>query len=35
MKHKDVYSLHREYMEMNRCPTMHCDMMYAVMDVSM
>ena len=30
-----VNSLHREYLEMNGCPTMHCDVMYVVMDVFM
>ena len=35
MKLIDIYSLHREYLEMNGCPTMCCDVMYAVMDVSM
>ena len=35
MKLNDIYSLHREYLEMIGCPTMCCDVMYAVMDVSM
>ena len=35
MKLNDIYSLHREYLEMNGYPTMCCDVMYAVMDVSM
>ena len=35
MKLNDIYSLYREYLEMNGCPTMCCDVMYAVMDVSM
>ena len=35
MKFNDIYSLHREYLEMNGCPTMCCDVMYTVMDVSM
>ena len=35
MKLIDIYSLHREYLEMNGCPTMHCDVMYAVLDVFM
>ena len=35
MKIIDIYSLHREYLEMNGCPTMCCDVMYAVMDVFM
>ena len=34
MKLNDIYSLHREYLEMNGCPTMCCDVIYAVMDVS-
>ena len=35
MKLIDIYSLHREYLEMNGCPTMHCDVMYVEMDVFM
>ena len=35
MKLIDIYSLHRGYLEMNGCPTMCCDVMYAVMDVFM
>ena len=35
IKFNDIYSLHREFLEMNGCPTMHCDVMYDVMDVSM
>ena len=35
MKLKDIYSLHREYLEMIDCPTMCCDVMYAVLDVFM
>ena len=35
MKLKDIYSLHREYLEMIGYPTMHCDVMYAVLDVFM
>ena len=35
MKLIDIYSLHREYLEMNDCPTMHCDVMYAVLYVFM
>ena len=31
----NIYSLHREFLEMNGYPTMHCDVMYDVMDVSM
>ena len=30
-----VNSLHREYLEMNGCPAMCCDVTYAVMDVIM
>ena len=35
MKLNDIYSLYREYLGMNGCPNMHCDVMYVVMDVSM
>ena len=35
MKLKVIYSLHREYLEMNGCPPMHCDVMYAVLDAFM
>ena len=31
----DIYSLHREFLEMNGCPTMCYDVMFDVMDVSM
>ena len=34
-RENSVFSGHREYLEMNGCPTMCCDVMYAVMDVVM
>ena len=35
IKLNDIYSLHREFLEMNGCPTMHYDVMFDVMDVSL
>ena len=35
IKLNDIYSFHREFLEMNGCPTMHCNVMFDVMDVSM
>ena len=34
IKLNDIYSLHREFLEMKGCSTMCCDVMYDVMDVS-